>query len=402
MLDSNSNQQKMIKFYNSLSEKDRRRYAAIEALKIGRGGMSYISRLFGCSRNTLSKGIEELQTFEEKQFTEQRLRKPGGGRKKIFQTLTNLDENFLLVLKNYTAGDPMNEQIKWTHLTQEQIASALKEQGIKVSLFVIRQLLKKHSYVKRKAQKKQTTGANPHRNEQFENLAALEAEYEATGNPIISFDSKKKEMIGNLYRSGTLYTTEPVTTLDHDFWTLAQGRVIPHGIYDVKHNLGYLTLGTSKDTSEFACESLKNWWNHSGKNLYPNATSILALCDGGGSNNSRHYIFKQDLQNLADEIGIEIRIAHYPPYTSKYNPIEHRLFPHVTRACQGVIFTSLELVKKLMEKTQTKTGLSVVVKILDKVYKTGRKVTEDFKKNMKIVFDDYLPQWNYRAIPQPE
>ena len=200
MLDSNSNEQKMIKLYNSLSEKDRRRYAAIEAFKIGRGGISYISHLFGCSRNTISKGIEELQTFDEKLFTEQRIRKPGGGRKKIFQTLTNLDENFLLVLKNYTAGDPMNEQIKWTHLTQEQIASALKEQGIKVSLFVIRQLLKKHSYVKRKAQKKQTTGANPLRNEQFENLAALETEYEATGNPIISFDSKKKEMIGNLYR----------------------------------------------------------------------------------------------------------------------------------------------------------------------------------------------------------
>jgi hypothetical protein len=133
-----------------------------------------------------------------------------------------------------------------------------------------------------------------------------------------------------LYRPGTLYTTEPVTTFDHDFWSLGHGKVIPHGIYDAQENRGYITLGNSKDTSEFACESLKNWWNNYGKFIYPNATSILAKCDGGGSNNANHYIFKEDLQKLVNEIGIEIRIAHYPPYTSKYNPIEHRLFPHVT------------------------------------------------------------------------
>ena len=136
--------------------------------------------------------------------------------------------------------------------------------------------------------------------------------------------------------------------------------------------------------------------------IYPNANSILAKCDGGGSNNANHYIFKEDLQKLVNEIGIEIRIAHYPPYTSKYNPIEHRLFPHITRACQGVIFTSLELVKALVEKTQTKTGLSEAVNILNKVYKTGRKVADNFKNTMQIVFDEYVPKWNYRAVPQPE
>ena len=178
--------------------------------------------------------------------------------------------------------------------------------------------------------------------------------------------------------------------------------MIPHGIYDSQKNRGYITLGSSKDTSEFACEALKKWWNNYGKFTYPNANSILAKCDGGGSNNANHYIFKEDLQKLVNEIGIEIRIAHYPPYTSKYNPIEHRLFPHVTRACQGVIFTSLELVKALMEKTQTQTGLSVAVNVLNKVYKTGRKVADNFKNTMKIVFDEYLPKWNYRAVPQPE
>jgi len=205
-----------------------------------------------------------------------------------------------------------------------------------------------------------------------------------------------------LYRPGTLYTTEPVTTLEHDFWSLGHGKVIPHGIYDSQENRGYITLGNSKDTSEFACECLKNWWNNYGKSAYPNATSILAKCDGGGSNNANHYIFKEYLQKLVNEIGIEIRIAPYPPYTSKYNPIEHRLFPHVTRACQGVIFTSIELVKYLVEKTHTKTGLSVVANVLDKVYKTGRKVADNFKRTMQITFDEYLPKWNYRAVPQTQ
>jgi hypothetical protein len=165
----------------------------------------------------------------------------------------------------------------------------------------------------------------------------------------------------------------------------------------VAKNTGYINLGNSKDTSEFACDSLRNWWYNQGQCDYPKATSILILC--GGSNNARHYLFKYDLQKLADEIGIEIRIAHYPPYTSKYNPIEHRLFPHVTRACQGVIFKSMALVKQLIERTRTRKGLAVTVQVIDKIYQTGRKVADDFKQNMPIVFDNYLSQWNYRAIP---
>jgi hypothetical protein len=163
--------------------------------------------------------------------------------------------------------------------------------------------------------------------------------------------------------------------------------------------VGYIQLGTSHDTSEFAIESLRRWWLTHGRHLYPNRRRLLLLCDGGGSNDTRHYLFKHDLQGLADELGLEIRIAHYPPYTSKYNPIEHRLFPHVTRACQGVIFTSVALVKELMEKTHTQTGLQVFVQILDQVYETGRKVAATFKETMRIVFDPDLSQWNYRAIP---
>ena len=187
---------------------------------------------------------------------------------------------------------------------------------------------------------------------------------------------------------------------DQDWKSLAQGVAIPHGLYDLKLNVGYIQIGTSHDTSQFACDSIRYCWQHYGSKHYQTAVSILLLCDGGGSNSSRQYLFKQDLQTLVNELGIEIRIAHYPPYTSKYNPIEHRLFPHVSRACQGVIFESVEMVEELIAKTKTKTGLQVFTTILNPLYETGRKVTQEFKQIMDIVFDDYLPQWNYTAVPQ--
>jgi Rhodopirellula transposase DDE domain len=190
-----------------------------------------------------------------------------------------------------------------------------------------------------------------------------------------------------------------VLTFDHDFPSLADGVVIPYGLYDLQRNYGYVALGTSHDTSEFACDCLRQWWWHYGHRTYPDATSLLLLCDGGGSNSSRTYLFKAELEKVAQEIGVEIRVAHYPPYTSKYNPIEHRLFPHLTRACQGMIFRSVELVKDLMSKATTKTGLEVEVTILDKVYETGRKVSAQFKEQMRVIFDDALPRWNYTLPP---
>lgn len=206
-------------------------------------------------------------------------------------------------------------------------------------------------------------------------------------------------MIGNFFRAGKLYTQERIRVHDHDFRSLADGIAIPHGLYDVYRNIGYVTIGTSRDTSEFACACIRSWWLNFGRYDYPEASAILLLCDCGGSNNARYYIFKQDLQQLADELGIQIRIAHYPPYTSKYNPIEHRLFPHLTRACEGVVLKSVELLKELMASAKTKTGLKVFASILDDRFATKRKVADDFKDNMRIQFDDYLPKWNYTAVP---
>ena len=393
-------EQAMKKYYATLSERDRRRYAAIEALKLGHGGQGYIAKLLGCSEKTVSRGLVELEEMPEQPNYEASQRKPGGGRHSYDENHPDIDAQFLDVLKEHTAGDPMDDQVIWTDLTPHEIAGLLeKHHQVRVSKTVIRKLLRKHNYRRRKAQKKQTLKSVAQRDEQFAKIAELKAEFQAAGNPIISFDTKKKEYIGNFYRDGHLYTLQELHTYDHDFNSDAQGIIIPHGIYDMQRNIGYLHLGTSKDTSQFACDCIRSWWVQHGRAAYPHATAILGLCDGGGSNNTHHYIFKEDLQKLVDELGIEIRIAHYPPYCSKYNPIEHRLFPHVTRACQGVIFSSIALVKKLMEKTHTNKGLQVVVEIVEQVYQTGRKVAEDFKANMRIVFDTVLPRWNYRALP---
>jgi hypothetical protein len=308
-------------------------------------------------------------------------------------------ENFLGVLRDYPAGDPMRENVRWTNLTQQESAARLAAVGTPVSVTVVKGLLRKYCYGKRKAQKAQARGHHPDRNAQFEHIAQLKQTHRESENPMVSIDTKKKELLGNFYRPGHLYTQEVVKPFDHDFPSAALGVVIPHGVSDVKRNQGHVTLGTSHDTSEFAWDSLLGGWQRQGHAAYPHATSLLLLCDGGGSTSAGQYLFRQDLPGVADRLGLEIRVAPYPPYASKYNPIEHRLFPHLTRACQGVIFHSLDVVKELMVKAKTRTGLRVTVDVRDKVYQTGRKGAKSFKAPMPLVFEAVLPKWHYRAVP---
>jgi Rhodopirellula transposase DDE domain len=310
--------------------------------------------------------------------------------------------NFFKVLQDHTAGDPMRAGVKWTNLSRREIARRVTALGTPASRQVVSQLLRKHGYRRRKALKKKTMGPrNPNRNAQFENIARLKKEYLDAGLPVISMDTKKKELLGNFYREGKIDTQETIETNDHDFGSAGGGVVIPHCVYDVGKNKGFIHLNTSHDTSELACDSLEAWWEEQGRADYAQAEKLLVLCDGGGSNSATMYLFKEDLQKLANRLGIEIRVAHYPPYCSKYNPIEHRLFPHMTRACRGVIFHTLETVRHYAAQAATTTGLKVTVSILEKVYETGRKCAAGFKKTMKIVFDETLPKWNYRAVPEP-
>ena len=253
-------EQVMKRFYDSLSEKDRRRYAGIEALKYGLGGRSYIAKVLGCRRRTVSRGAQEVSQLSSAEVA-QRIRRPGAGRKPYEEAWAEIDEKFLRVLHDHTAGAPMDATVRWTDLTVGQIAERLQaDHGIGVSTFVVRKLLKKHSYRRRKAQKKQTMKAVEHRHEQFVNIQRLKAAYEATGNPIFRMDTKKKEYLGNFYRDGHLYTLEEFRAYDHDFKSFAHGVIIPHSFYDVRLNVGYIHVRTSHDTSEFACDSFRKWW----------------------------------------------------------------------------------------------------------------------------------------------
>ena len=304
------------------------------------------------------------------------------------------------LLQEFTAGDPMREGVLWTNLSLRELSRRLLVMGTPASRRTIRRVLRKLKLGRRTARKKKTMGHHPDRNAQFEVIAKVRQEYQAAGDPVISIDTKKKELLGNFHRVGPTFTQQTVETFDHDFPSAGQGKLIPHGIYDLTTHHAAIHLNTSHDTGELCCDSIALWWRDHGQAAYPNAKRLLILCDGGGSNSASHYLFKEDLQRLANRLAIELRVAHYPPYCSKHNPIEHRVFPHITRACQGVIFHTVDIAKQFIERAKTTTGLRVTVSLLDKIYATGRKCVEGFKTTMKIVFDDHLPKWNYRALPQ--
>ncbi len=393
-------ERKMGNVYNSLSEKDRRRYAAAEAVKLGYGGVAYFARLFGCSRDSIEHGMQELDQLPDDPLGN-RIRRPGAGRPRIEEQQPEVVQYVQKIIEHRTAGDPMRQDVTWTDLTPNEIANHLHDEfHTTIASHIVRRILGTLNFGLRKIAKVLPGKESPDRDRQFLRIAELKDEFLAAGKPIISMDTKKKEFLGRLYRHGRVYTQQAIKAFDHDFPTWAEGVIIPHGFYDVVRNEGYLHLGLSRDTSQFACDSLRLYWEQDGARLYPQARELLLLCDGGGSNGSRTHIFKQDLQQMVNELGFPIRVAHYPAYCSKFNPIERRLFCHVTRACQGILFDTLATVRSLMEKTSTQTGLSVTVRVIEKIYETGRKAAEAFKQNMPIIFDDLLPKWNYRIAPQ--
>ena len=294
----------------------------------------------------------------------------------------------------------MNPEVRYTYLSVRELCEKLRALGQLVTPYVVRLMLCISGFGKRKMQKTGTANSVEGRNEQFEYIAKLIKEFQDAAQPVVSMDSKKKELLGNLFRPGAVYCQEGLKCQDHDFPSLAQGKAVPHGILDLSLNQGYIHLSQTADTPEFACDCLERWWLEYGAVNYGNAYRLLVLCDAGGSNNCNFHLFKENLQNLARRIGLIIRIAHYPSYCSKYNPIDHRLFPHVTRALQGLQLDSVDTVAKLInERASTNTGLKVVAHIVDKVYLTGKKVADDFKENMNIQFDEVLPKWNYWALP---
>jgi hypothetical protein len=312
----------------------------------------------------------------------------------------DVEKIFLQVISEHIAGDPMNANIRWIKLTRAEVCFEMEKLGISISRNIVRKLMKDHKLVKRKMQRKKSLGKSVDREEQFKNIVREKEAFMKSNNPVISMDTKKKELIGgNLHRSGRVYSTQAIEVSDHDYPHLADVKISPHGIYDMKKNKAYVNIGVSYETAEFICDSLKNWWLNHGENDYPKSDEILIFCDSGGANSYRHHIFKFELQNLANEINMNLKLVHYPPYTSKWNPIEHRVFPHVTRAIEGVPLNTLNETRDKIETTKTKAGLTVVADIISKTYEKGKEVAKDYLSRIKIKFEESVPKLNYTIYP---
>ena len=301
----------------------------------------------------------------------------------------------MVILQPYTAGSPMKEYIRWTNLSITRISELLKKKGLNVGRYVVKNLMKRLGYVRRKMVKCKTMAQVSFRNEQFEYIKKLISEFILNGLPVLSIDTKKKELIGDFYRDGHLLTHEQINVFDHDFQSFALGTAVPHGIYDLYQKICYLTVGRSSDTAEFMCDNLRYHWKNHIRYHYPFADKMLLLCDGGGSNGCRHHVVKEALYNLSKELQMEIVVAHYPAYCSKWNPIEHKAFCHITKAWQGIVFDSFKTVEETAKNATTKTGFSVKVWQNEKEYKTGKKASDEFMINYPVKYNQLLPKWNY-------
>lgn len=304
------------------------------------------------------------------------------------------------IVEGHTAGSPVKPDIRWTNRSPRDIADELYDVGYSLCPETVRRVLREDLGLGlRQAVKNETTCNYPYRDEQFNNIAELCDHFQFWGRPVLSIDTKFKEKLGDFYRPGGAWTDGHVIAPDHDFPSRATGKLVPYGVYDVGRNEGLMMLTTSADTAELACDTVRRWWHRLGKWRYPTCSRLLLLCDSGGSNSYRHYLFKESIKNLAMRLGLTIRVAHYPPGCSKYNPIEHRMFCHVARSLQGVILDSIDTAAHFIGQTSTSTGLSVIVEKARKVYYKAKKATERFLDHMPILFDDRLPELNYYATP---
>ena len=304
------------------------------------------------------------------------------------------------IMDDHKAGCPINNQ-KWTYLTPKELVTLLSKRGIKICSKVVKRLLKKIGIGRRKLSKDLEMGQSKNRNEQFEIINKYKKYYLSRCYAVLSIDTKKKELLGPFYRPGMLYSDKKVKCYDHDYPSYATGKAIPYGIYDLGRNEGYIRIGQSVDTAEFSVSCLRNYWKKYGSKNYDKDKPILILADGGGSNGSRNKLFKQELQDWADEEGLKIRICHYPPYCSKYNPIEHRLFPSITNALKGVMLDSIDTIINLIkERTKLASSeLKVFADKTEKVFRKGVKVFDNYLDYCDIRFDQTLGKWNYRILP---
>ena len=382
-------------------EKSRRLWAAAEAESAGKGGVTAVHRATGISRTTIYQGIKELKNPEALKSSADRTRNPGGGRKRAVDINPKLQSALEALLEPITRGDP-ESPLRWTCKSLSVLAIELNRQGHCVSDRTVGRLLHEMGYSLQANRKTAEGKQHPDRNEQFEFINLLVEENLQSGNPVISVDAKKKELVGNFKNAGREWHPKgkPEQVNVYDFLSLAEGRATPYGIYDVGMNEGWVNVGTDKDTAVFAVESIRRWWNEMGRVNYPLATQLMITADGGGSNGSRVRLWKTQLQDFCNEIGLPVVVSHFPPGTSKWNKIEHRLFSYISMNWRGKPLTSFETILNLISSTTTTKGLTVKAGIDLNKYPKGIKVSDAQMRMIDISRNEFHGEWNYTLRPQ--
>ncbi len=380
-----------------LDERGRRLFAAAEARAAGVGGVSAVARATGIARSTIGRGLKELDFARAMN----RVRRAGGGRRALVEKDPTLLEDLRKLLEPATVGDPMRPLL-WVSKSHAKLAAALSEMGHQVSASRIPQLLERLGY-RRQVNRKTKEGAkHPDRDAQFEHINAQVLAFQNAGQPVISVDTKKKELIGEYKNAGSDYRPRgrPDLVNVHDFVDEDLGKAIPYGVYDIGANAGCVSVGVDHDTATFAVNAIRRWLDLMGRERYPAARQLMITADGGGSNGSRVRLWKVELQKLADEKGLTITVCHYPPGTSKWNRIEHRLFCHITQNWRGTPLTSRLAVVELIAATTTKAGLTVRCVLDENSYPRGVKVTDEELAALNIQKDAFHPEWNYTIRPR--
>jgi len=385
----------------ALDERMRRLFAATEAFALGRGGVTKVSLATGVSRRAIHVGLEELCTEKVPvESQEKRVRKAGGGRKSVIETESGVISALEKLVESTTRGDP-ESPLRWTCKSLRRLSDELTQQGFAVSYPKVADLLRESGYSLQGNRKVLEGASHPDRNNQFEFINAEATRCIAVGDPVISVDTKKKELVGAYKNNGTNWRPEgePELVKVHDFIDTELGRANPYGVYDIASNTGWVSVGTDHDTASFAVETIRRWWNTMGRQRYPNASKLMITADGGGSNGSRVRLWKLELQNLANEINIPIHVSHLPPGTSKWNQIEHRLFSFISMNWRGQPLISHEVIINLIAGTTTRTGLRVHAELDDSVYPSGIKISDAEFEKIRITRNDFHGDWNYRIDP---
>lgn len=392
---------------DTLNERARRLFVASEALTFGYGGIAAAVRATGMAPSVIGKGIVEVKALEagwRPPWGVKRSRRPGAGRKKSTEKDPTLLPDLKEMLESTTRGDP-ESPLLWSLRSQRNLVAALKEKGHSVTMKTVAKLLKEELGYSLQANRKRVEGSqHPDRNDQFEHINETVRRQIQSGNPAISVDTKKKEMVGN-YKNGGVELrpkNDPEDVQVHDFVDPKLGRAAPYGVYDIAENEAWVSVGISHDTGEFAVNTIRTWWREMGKSLYPNATSLLITADGGGSNGYRLRLWKVELQRLADELGISIKVCHLPPGTSKWNKIEHRLFSFITRNWRGKPLVTHQVIVELIRGTTTKTGLTVRSHLDEKKYAKGRRISDRELADVNLEPCAFHGEWNYAILPSVE